>query len=250
MLTWIKEHATPHVPDASLPRSQPSGHTAVACLLGLLLGVTATALGVLVSWWLVLPYLLIMVWLLLPAGQVAAWTRALATPQNGASVAAAPREPVAAPAPAEPAPSWDVSPPTAAVATETVVAKPRRRRASRRSRVPVEVAEPVAATWVQVGPGRFVRVEVSEPPASESSETSEAVASEPVSSPEGLSNESPAPDETSPEMVTDAIADLDSEPAGPDAEEAAPAEIFHDVEESFDLEEASEGDNDEEPRVW
>jgi hypothetical protein len=159
-----------HAPPAS-PRTP--GHAAGASLLGLLLGATATALGVLVSWWLVPPYLLGMIWLLLPEGVAADWRRRLRAARPADEATTVPRpgpegkpEPNRADRPVRrPATVATEGAPEPATAAAVAVAPPRRKRATRKPKVAPVTAEPVAATWVQVGPGRFVRVEVGGPPA-------------------------------------------------------------------------------------
>lgn len=167
MPIWLKEQLRPGVADDDSPaQAIPLKQATGAGLMGLLLGVTATALGVLVNWWLVLPYLLVMVWLLVPEGQLTAWEQSLKAPRSSPVPPPVATEVSERISRAEPAPAMDHD--GAGAAIEAVAVKPKttkRKRTTRKSRAVAVAPEPVVATWVQVGPGRFVRVEVAEPPA-------------------------------------------------------------------------------------
>ncbi len=134
-------------PDRGL-RSRPSART--QALVGLVI-LTSVAVGATTSAWLVPPYLLAMGWLL--HAPDASQDRSRAETRESASPNPPRREP-----PPDTDPPSTVSPeiPTPEPATP----KPKRRRPRNVAKAePPPPAVRVEATWVQVVPGKFVRVE-------------------------------------------------------------------------------------------
>jgi hypothetical protein len=207
----------------------------VASLFGLLLGATATALGVLVSWWLVPVYLLGMIWLLLPAEHLAAWRQRRATASGGLPGKSPLRnanEPLPEPARVD----WvqdageTIRAGVAGEPAAAVLTRPRRKRAPRKPRGPAVAAEPAVATWVQVGPGRFVRVETAGP-APDPADS--AVLNEPTA--DELEGETAVEDAAPSEAVQDAL-EMEETP-----QESHPVEA--DAMNRFDEEPGSTGDD-------
>lgn len=134
--------------------------------LALLVAATGFAVGATTSFWLVPVYLLVMGWLLVGFPSAKASSLPAAAPAND----------FAAPAdtPDVSSPSEEVSAPAAEPPAKRA-AKPRARgtRAPRTKPKPEPEAPRLMATWVQVAPGKFVRVEV--PQTLESSKPDSAI---------------------------------------------------------------------------
>ncbi len=168
-------HELPAAIRESMPR--PSAVSTRSAVLAILIGLTSLAVGATTSPWLVPPYLGAMGWLLLvPArrpldGEPS--TTENATQQHVTSVSF----------PTAPEPAEDVSP---AVEAAPKPKKPRRKAKAKAKDAPA--ALPTVATFVQVAPGKFVRVEVvvplDVPPAEEPTEPTtpdaDSVAEEPT----------------------------------------------------------------------
>jgi hypothetical protein len=151
----------------------------------LVLGTSAAVAAV--AWWLVPPYLALMAFLLLePAGRRVSATNP-AGPRSATSRASASG---GATDPAESAGSDGSSTPNDATAP-----KGRSRGKGRGTRKAKPVVEPVPAAWVQVAPGKFVRVE----PASLPAESGPHV-SPPAGAPTPSPSPSPAMAEASPAL--------------------------------------------------
>lgn len=138
-----------------LPRA-PGGWTGTG-ILALVLATAAVA-GWAVSWWIVPPYVALMAWLLLPAEN-------RDRPESSSAAGPVP------PAPTIPVGSLPaVEPESVAEASTSPPTRPARARKPRtrskpKDKEPPPVApEPMLVNWVQVAPGKFVRVE--SPPAS------------------------------------------------------------------------------------
>ncbi len=137
-------------PRASVARALP------VFVGGLVLGTSAAV--AMVAWWLVPPYLALMAFLLLePAGRRVSATNP-AGPESAPSGASAPAgmpDPAAAAGPDGPSPPTDATP----------APKARRGGKGRGTRKARPAVEPAPAAWVQVAPGKFVRVEAGTPSA-------------------------------------------------------------------------------------
>jgi hypothetical protein len=121
---------------------------------GLVLGTSAAVAAV--AWWLVPPYLALMAFLLLePAGRRVSATN----PAGPRSATSGVSIPGGAPDPAESAGSGDPSASTDAAPAP----KAKRGGKGRGSRKARPAFEPAPAAWVQVAPGKFVRVEPGSP---------------------------------------------------------------------------------------
>jgi hypothetical protein len=149
--------------------------------LAALMVLTSIALASLVTAWLVPPYLALVAWILFPLGkersnahqpaaaittphQVQEASSDVVTAQAGATAASEP--------PMEPSTEAE-SLVEEAESTEPVSLKSKRGRArSRKGKSSVE--PPANATWVQVGPGKFVRVESASPMVAHFSQAPEA----------------------------------------------------------------------------
>ncbi len=121
---------------------------------GLVLGTSAAVASV--AWWLVPPYLALMAFLLLePAGRRVSATN----PAGPRSASSGVSTSGGALDPAESAGSGDPS------ASNDAATAPKARRGGkgRGSRKAKAVIEPVPAAWLQVAPGKFVRVEPGSP---------------------------------------------------------------------------------------
>ena len=169
-----------NVPDSS-PRARVRVWLWVG-FLGVLIGLTSLALALWASSWLVPPYLLLMALILFPPGRG----------EDTAGLEGPRPQPVPNPegaddrakvegdhqAPAEPVPLAGVSGvPETAPEPEPgpVAAKARRGRGRGRGKATVVVEPPgVTATWVRVGPGKFVRAEIADPTVDESAPAFEA----------------------------------------------------------------------------
>lgn len=147
-------------PNASDRRWLPAP-TARTAALAVLIALTSMAVGATTSPWLVPPYLVAMGWLLLaPSANRPETSEVLATaPAERLSTSS---EPISDPVetPVEPAeiPVIDESP------------KPRKKRSRAKGKTKAKIVAQVErseATWVQVAPGKFVRVEVPIPPPTE-----------------------------------------------------------------------------------
>lgn len=152
--------------------------TGRSVILIALIGLTSLAVGATTSIWFVPPYLAAMGWLLLAPARPVEGTR---TPAQSAHeetpVADAVEEPMLE-VPAEPAP------------------KPKKGRGRGKSKAKAKespVVPPMIATWVQVAPGKFVRVEVPAPV-----ETADDMPSEPEPTPIVVEVVEAIPDEPAP----------------------------------------------------
>ncbi len=145
--------------------------------------VAATSLALAsVSVWLVGPYLALMVWLLFdparhrlePTGSVKHEPSNSSRTKPATNRADSPRPEENTPS--EPEPLQEVSqPPSDEDPPKPRRARSRRRRAAKAATPP---PEPVSVTWVQVGPGQFVRVEESQPSSDQGPQSSDAPANE------------------------------------------------------------------------
>ena len=168
---------------SNVPDSSPRARVRVwlwAGFLGVLIGLTSLALALWASSWLVPPYLLLMALILFPPGRG----------EDTAGLEGPRPQPVPNPegaddrakvegdhqAPAEPVPLAEVSGvPETAPEPEPVAAKARRGRGRGRAKATVAVEPPgVNATWVRVGPGKFVRAVTPDPTVEESAPAFEA----------------------------------------------------------------------------
>lgn len=149
--------------------------------LAALMVLTSIALASLVTAWLVPPYLVLVAWILFPLGKERSNARepaaAISTPHQvkeaSSNVVAAQAGDTAVFEP-PPEPSTEAeSLVEEAESTEPVSLKSKRGRArSRKGKGSVE--PPANATWVQVGPGKFVRVESASPMVAHFSQAPEA----------------------------------------------------------------------------
>jgi len=172
----------PHELPAAIRESMPRPSAVVptrSAVLTLLIGLTSLAVGATTSPWLVPPYLAAMGWLLLvPA-------RRIHDAEPSTTEGATRQPPVAAEfPPSAPDPDEDESP---TVEPAPKPKKPRRKAKAKAKDSPA--ALPTVATFVQVAPGKFVRVEVVvpldvPPPADEPTEPTttdaDSVAEEPA----------------------------------------------------------------------
>lgn len=115
--------------------------------LASLILLTSVAVGAAVSWWLVPGYLGLMAWLL--AGPRAESPEPSSTRFRLAEV------PAALPEPAEPREVAEAALPIAPAEMPEPAKKPKRRKRAAKSALPADET----ATWVRVGPGKFVRVD-------------------------------------------------------------------------------------------
>jgi hypothetical protein len=122
--------------------------------LGVLIVTTCVVLGWQASWWLVPGYLLLMTWLLAGADVRTTAVTDRAPAPSGCEAGAAPGE--------QPSTEIRTTASEAQAGTETATVVKKRR--TRKPRAKPSVPEPVEARWVQVAPGKFVRVE--KPPVS------------------------------------------------------------------------------------
>ncbi|HEY2155556.1 MAG TPA: hypothetical protein VGH33_07995 [Isosphaeraceae bacterium] len=121
---------------------------------GLVLGTSAAVAAV--AWWLVPPYLALMAFLLLePAGRRVSATNPAGprSAMSGASASAVGPDPAESAGPSDSSASNDAAP----------APKARRGGKGRGSRKARPAFEPAPAAWVQVAPGKFVRVEPGSP---------------------------------------------------------------------------------------
>ena len=168
---------------SNVPDSSPRARIRVwlwAGFLGVLIGLTSLALALWASSWLVPPYLLLMALILFPpgrggdtAGLEGPRPRPVPNPEGADDRAKVEGDHQA---PAEPVPLAEVSGvPETAPEPGPVAAKARRGRGRGRGKATVAVEPPGAnATWVRVGPGKFVRAEIPDPTVEESAPAIEA----------------------------------------------------------------------------
>ncbi|MBV8267949.1 MAG: hypothetical protein JO252_16610, partial [Planctomycetaceae bacterium] len=168
---------------SNVPDSSPRARIRVwlwAGFLGVLIGLTSLALALWASSWLVPPYLLLMALILFPpgrggdtAGLEGPRPRPVPNPEGADDRAKVEGDQQA---PAEPVPLAEVSGvPETAPEPGPVAAKARRGRGRGRGKATAAV-EPsgASATWVRVGPGKFVRAEIPDPTVEESAPAIEA----------------------------------------------------------------------------
>ena len=150
-------------PEGQPATARPSSSGRSNVMLALLMAGTSWAIASCASIWLVPPYLILMAWLLFPSVGRASGTSAETEP--GASDSAGPATVGGASdipdtlrdGPASAGPSEGGSEP----GPSSSPLKARRSR-GRAKKAKQPAIEPLEATWVQVAPGKFIRVEVSE----------------------------------------------------------------------------------------
>ncbi|MFO0959518.1 MAG: hypothetical protein U0800_19140 [Isosphaeraceae bacterium] len=126
------------------------GWTAAGILVLVL--ATAAVAGWAVSWWIVPPYVALMAWLLLPADE-------RDKSAGSATVPPAPTIEVGPTSAAVPAPIDEPSPVAATPTRPAKARKPRARSKAKDKEPTPSVVVPVSVNWVQVAPGKFIRVE-------------------------------------------------------------------------------------------
>ena len=132
-------------------------------MLALLMVGTSWAIASNASIWLVPPYLLLMAWLLSPTDQRAQDQHGRdESLRAGDKAASAADDPSALDSNPDAARSSDAIDDPTAPATPSA---PKGKRKGRARKVKPPAFEPTEATWVQVAPGKYVRVEASEPSA-------------------------------------------------------------------------------------
>lgn len=205
-----------HDSTAPAHRHDPPAQLARWAVLAVLIALTSLAVGATTSPWLVPPYLAAMAWLLLTPGSQ--------TP------AVAPSSPAGRAGEADDEPTTESEPvavPEAEPTTAEAPAKPKKKARSKAKpkAPPVPEAPPMMATWVQVAPGKFVRVEVPAPAPEEILQP--AVRPEAIEGPDASPE---VPIESGPERDCSGLADVGSAPMQVDG----PARLEHDASGSED----------------